>query len=178
MGLAELRRPWAGTGYRQRPQGSPFAITDTRFAGVREGRWNRKGERAFYVAGDVSVAITEFARWIQQEAGGVAPLAREIFRLELELSAVIDLRTPEAQLALGITGAMDFLTYEKCQAYAAMARINGAEGILVPPIGALDQPKAWNLVVFLEPFGGQAPFVKRAEVSNIVAVLPPASPPV
>lgn len=176
MPLSAFVQPWQGVGYRTRPQGSPIAITDTRFAGTREGRWNRKGELAYYVASDVSVVVTEFARWLQDNAGGVPPQAREIFRLEIDLKAVIDLRQPNVQAALGITNLTDFMTYAKCQAYASMARVSGAEGILVPPMGALDKPDAWNLVVFLEPFGGNATFVQKADLINVVSVLPPPTP--
>lgn len=174
MPLSKFASSWQGTGYRSRPAGSPIGITDTRFAGTREGRWNREHEAAFYVSSDISIALTEFARWLKVDAGGVPPQSREIFELEIALNSVVDLRSAAVQTALGISKLADFTTIANCQAYASIARISSVEAMLVPPLGALDRADAWNLVVFLDRFGGQASFVTKAVHVNTVTVTPPS----
>lgn len=174
MPLSSFLEPWEGVGVRHRPQGSSVPVTSLRFAGLREGRWNRRGEKAFYVACDAAVALNEYARWIETEAGAIVPVAREFFRLHLRLSAVLDLRRDDVQAALSIEGPADFLSMAKCQAYAAMARTTDAKAILVPPIGALDRPDSWNLVVFVDRFDDQATFVSQVEFINVMQVTFPS----
>lgn len=176
MPLSKFASSWQGTGYRTSPAGSPIGITDTRFAGTREGRWNREGEAVFYISGDVSIALTEFARWLKVDAGGVPPQARDIYQFNLELDSVVDLRRADVQAALGISKPTAFTTYANCQAYASIARISSVEAILVPPLGALDRADAWNLVVFLDRFSGQASFVTKSVHVNTVTVAPPSPP--
>lgn len=172
MALQRFLQPWQGTGFRHQPQNSPFAVTDTRFLGQREGRWHRKGEHAFYLASDASVMATEFARWLGSEAGAIAPQARDVFELDVVLQRVLDLRDAQVQAALGISQIQAFFPWSHCQTYAALARIHNAQAILVPPIGTLDKPDTWNLVVFTEAFQRQTTFVQRVRHVGVIQVNP------
>lgn len=172
MNLRQYLKPWQGTGYRHQPANSPYPVTDSRFLGMNAGRWSRKGEKAYYVACDPSVMATEFARWLKTEAGAVSPSARDVFELEIQLNRVLDLRDPQVQAALGITSVTDFFHVDHCQTYAAMARINDAEAILVPPMGTLDKPETWNLVVFTEAFNATTSFVQRHRHMATIEVKP------
>lgn len=172
MNLRQYQKPWQGTGYRHQPANSPYSVTDPRFLGISEGRWNRKGEKAYYVACDPSVMATEFARWLRSEAGSVPPSARDVFELVIKLDRVLDLRDPNVQAALGISSISDFFSWQHCQTYAAMARIVDAEAILVPPLGTLDKSETWNLIVFTEPFNGTISFVQQHRHVYVIQVTP------
>lgn len=172
MNLRQYLNPWQGTGYRHQPANSPYPVTDPRFLGINAGRWNRTGEKAYYVACDPSVMATEFARWLKTEAGAVVPSARDVFELDIKLDRVLDLRTSAVQAALGITSITDFFQWDHCQTYAAMARISDAEAILVPPMGTLDKPDTWNLIIFTEAFNGTTSFVQQYRHVNVILVKP------
>lgn len=170
MNLRQYLKPWQGTGYRHQPANSPYSVTDTRFLGITPGRWNRKGEKAYSVACDPAVSATEFARWLKTEAGAVTPNARDMFELEIKLERVLDLRDPQVQAALGIAGITDFSPWDHCQAFASMARISDAEAMLVPPMGTLDKPETWNLIVFTEAFNGTTSFVQQHRHVGVIQV--------
>ncbi len=60
-------------------------------------RWNAAGEPTLYLAGDVGVAIAEFARHLNVErAPAPAPVvaARTVYRLAVRVEHLLDLRGP------------------------------------------------------------------------------------
>jgi RES domain-containing protein len=154
--VAARIRPWGGVGVRLIPANSPFGVLDTRFAGrVGDNRWNRAGDPTFYVASDESVALAEFARHFrEQEDAALSPLAieRALYRLDVQVQALLDLRQPVVRAALGLHGgARRFLDIEVARATASfIRRTTSAEALLVPSIAFLDDPARWNLVLFLE----------------------------
>ncbi len=154
--LADHLRPWRGVGYRHIPEGSPYGVLDLRFAGLSaENRWNVPGEPTLYVAGDVGVAVAEFGRHYREHrtpALGRAVTRRALYRLEVRVSALLDLRMPAARRGLGLRGGTRrVLDVGVARATAQFVRhTTSAEALLVPSIPFLDDPERWNLVLFLE----------------------------
>ena len=154
--VAPYLRPWSGTGFRQTPAGSPVGVLDTRYAGLSaSNRRNDQGDPTFYIAGDVGVALAEHARHYREER--TPELARSVteralYRLEIQLQAVLDLRDPEVRRALDIRGGPQrFLDKAHARTTATFVRrTSAAEALLVPSIAFLDDPARWNLVLFLE----------------------------
>ncbi len=149
-------RPWRGTGLRHIPAGSRYGVLDTRFAGVaRDNRWNEPGDPTFYVASDLGVAVAEFGRHMVEErgAGGARRVQeRAVYRLEVQVDSLLDLRDPAVRRALGLRGgARRFLDVAVARATANFVRrTTPAEALLVPSMAFLDDPTRWNLVLFLE----------------------------
>lgn len=149
-------RPWGGVGVRHIPANSPYGVLDTRFAGrVGDNRWNRAGDPTFYIASDRGVALAEFARHFrerQDPALAQVAVERALFRLTIEVDALLDVREPSVRSALGLHGgARRFLDAEVARATATfIRRTTSAEALLVPSVAFLDDPTRWNLVLFLE----------------------------
>lgn len=141
-------------GVRHIPADSPFGVLDTRFAGrVGDNRWNSAGDPTFYIASDRGVA--ELARHFgkrQDPALAQVAVERALFRLTIEVQAVLDLREPAVRSALGLhSGAQRFLDTEVARATATfIRRTSSAVALLVPSVALLDEPTRWNLVLFLE----------------------------
>jgi RES domain-containing protein len=154
--VAPLLRPWSGVGFRHIPAGSPFGVLDTRFAGrSTDNRWNDAGDPTLYVAGDRAVAIAEFARHLQERFSATAAamlIERAMYRLDLRLRAVLDLRDPHARTALGQPhDVYQFLDIAYARATANFVRrTTAAEALFVPSMAFLDDTSRWNLVLFLE----------------------------
>ncbi|MGH2356108.1 MAG: RES family NAD+ phosphorylase [Chloroflexota bacterium] len=154
--VAAFLQPWRGTGIRHIPANSPFGILDTRFAGLaRDNRWNESGAPTFYVASDLSVAIAEFSRHMVEErdaSGRRHVQERAIYRLDVHVQALLDLRDPKARRAIGLEGGEHgFLDVSVARATAGfLRRATAAEALLVPSMAFLDNPARWNLVLFLE----------------------------
>jgi hypothetical protein len=72
--------------------------------------------------------------------------------VRLSLNAVVDLRQASVRSALGLAGGMlRFLDAEVARATATFVRrTTVAEALLVPSVAFLDDPRCWNLVLFLE----------------------------
>jgi RES domain-containing protein len=163
-------RPWGGVGVRHIPARSPFDALDTRFAGrIGDNRWNHAGEPTFYVASDKSGALAEFARHFQERqdpALGRLAVERAVFRLEVHLQAVLDLREPAVRTALGLHGgSRRFLDSQVARATASfIRRTTSAEALLVPSVAFLDDPARWNLVLFLEKL--------PPDLSRFITVIP------
>ena len=154
--LAAHIRPWGGVGVRHIPANSPLGVLDTRFAGrVGDNRWNQAGDPTFYIASDKNVALAEFARHFQERqdpALGPLSIERSVYRLEVHVQALLDLRDPAVRTALGLHGgARRFLDAQVARATATFVRrTSSAEALLVPSVAFLDDPARWNLVLFLE----------------------------
>ena len=141
---------------RHIPVGSPFSVLDFRLAGrAPNNRWNAPGEPTPYLASDRAVAFAEFARHLQvdrsrQQTSGI--VERAVFRLEVDLASVLDLREPQASEALSLRGAPAcFLDRAVAQATAHYVRhTTAAQAIVVPSMAFLDHPERWIMAVFLE----------------------------
>ena len=154
--LAAHIRPWGGVGVRHIPANSPFGVLDPRFAGrVGDNRWNQAGDPTFYIASDKSVALAEFARHFQERQDPALrrlAIERAVYRLEVHVRALLDLRDPTVRTALGLHGGVRrFLDVQVARATATFVRrTSSAEALLVPSDAFLDDPARWNLVLFLE----------------------------
>jgi RES domain-containing protein len=97
VSLEDLIIPFTGEVYRHLPVDSPYPVTDFRLAGSGDGnRWNSPGQRTLYLAIDPAVALAEWARHLQAsfDPRTDPALRRHMYRLRVELSAVLDLRHP------------------------------------------------------------------------------------
>jgi RES domain-containing protein len=156
--------PYQGQAFRHIPAGSPYDALDFRFAALAIGnRWNSPGEPTLYLASDGAVALAEFARHIKlSRPPGIASfiITRALFRLDIVLERVLDLRADDCLSALSLDGAPHcFLDVRVAQATANFIRATtDAQAILAPSMALLDQPDRWVLVVFLEKL---APEPKR-----------------
>jgi hypothetical protein len=55
---------------RHIPAGSRCDALDTRFAGLAaDNRWNEAAEPTFHLAGDLGVALAEYARHLREDVG-------------------------------------------------------------------------------------------------------------
>jgi RES domain-containing protein len=149
-------QPWHGTAIRHIPASSRFGVLDTRFAGLaRDNRWNESGSPTLYAASDLGVAVTEFGRHMADErdaGGGRRVQERAIYRLDVRVAALLDLRNSRVRGALGLHGgAHRFLDVPVARATASFVRrTTPAQALLVPSVAFLDDPGRWNLVLFLE----------------------------
>ena len=156
MALDDWLTPWSGTAYRHLPAGVSYDVLDLRHAGRgAENRWNEQGEPTFYLGGDVGVVIAEFARHFEVGrsrtlAGGA--ITRTVYRLEVVLQRVHDLRDPTLCAALSLREApLCFLDRAIARATARfLRRTTAAQALLVPSVAMLDKPDRWVMVLFLE----------------------------
>ena len=168
--LSAHLRPWTGAAFRHIPAGSPFDVLDTRFAGrAADNRWNEPGDPTLYLAGDIGVLLAEYARHFREQRTPELALVRQrraLYRLALQLEAVLDLRDPSARGALDLHGgARRFLDVRVARATATFVRrTTAAQALLVPSMAFLDDPARWNLVLFLE----QLP----ADLEQVITVHP------
>lgn len=175
MRLDKLLRPWSGLALRHIPATSTTDVLDTRFAGLsRENRWNDAGSPTFYLAGDEGVLIAEWARhFTVNRAPALQPhtIERAVYRLELDLHRVLDLRDPRVLDALSLTDAPAcFLERDIARATARFVRTTtGAEALLVPSVAFLDQPDRWCLVLFLEKLPPLPDLVTRVEPAGVLS---------
>lgn len=120
-------------------------------------RWNVSGEPTLYAAGDVGVAIAEWARHFAADRTEIPGLAqdaveRTIYRLDLILERVLDLRAPELWEDLQLDNA-PYCFLERALARATaqfLRRTTQAQALLVPSVAMLDQLERWVMVLFLE----------------------------
>jgi RES domain-containing protein len=149
-------RAWSGAGFRHIPAGAPLDVLDARFAGRgADNRWNDPGDPTLYVAGDRALAVAEFARHLREGiSGSLGPILTEraLYRLELRLETVLDLREPRVLAALGLRDDVRrFLDIAYARATANFVRrTSAAQALLVPSMAFLDDLARWNLVLFLE----------------------------
>lgn len=156
MPLADYIRPWEGDVYRHIPDGSPYAVTDFRFAGTGpDNRWNDPGEPTLYLASDAALAIAEFARHLKDDYHPDLlrlPIRRRIYRLQVRLEAVLDFCNENAWAELGgLTGAPGcFLEKRLARSVARYVRVaTPAVAMRVPSMAFLDDLTRWTLVIFL-----------------------------
>jgi RES domain-containing protein len=146
---------WSGTAFRHLPRDAAYDVLDFRWAGHgANNRWNQRGEPTLYLAGNIGVAVAEWARHMVDRPAALAPatIERMVYRLDLTLDAVIDLRLPAVCAALSLaTAPICFLDIPTARATAHFLRATTpAQGMLVPPVAFLDDLTRWCLVLFLE----------------------------
>lgn len=156
MILDAFVRPWSGTAFRHIPANSPYPVLDVRFAGrAAQSRWNYPGEPTLYLAGDRGVAIAEFARHLEEERSAElrrGAVERALFRLEVAVDALLDLRDPGLHRALSLDN-VPYCFLDKAIARAVaqyLRRTTPTHALLVPSMAFLDAADRWVLVLFLE----------------------------
>ncbi len=155
MPLGPFLRRWTGAAFRHIPAGAQFDVLDFRYAGRGgDNRWNEVGEPTLYLAGDVGVAIAEFGRHF--EVNRTPELASEtiermVYRLDLAVDTVLDLRRPEVWDALSLANAPTcFLDIASARATARFVRTTtAAQGIVVPSAAFIEQLDRSCLSCFL-----------------------------
>ncbi len=156
MSLDARLTPWSGVAYRHIPAGARYDVLDFRYAGRGAGnRWNEPGEPTLYLAGDVGVAIAEFGRHFALDnvpALGPATVTRTVYRLELVIDRLLDLRDPRAWQALSLANApFCFADRAVARATARYVRYTTqAQGLLVPSVAFLDDSSRWVMALFLD----------------------------
>lgn len=126
-------REFIGEAWRHvRPEYPPLSGEGARAVG---GRWNPPGSYpTLYLGLDVDVVVAEFHRHLDRQ--GLRPedaLPRVLYRYEVRLSLVVDLRAEQHWGALDLDHARiksNDLRY--CQAVGDAAHYLGAEGLLAP----------------------------------------------
>lgn len=156
MALADFLAPWSASAYRHLPAGISLDVLDLRFVGRSpDNRWNTPGEPTLYLASDRAVVLAEFARHYRHDTSpGVAPqtVARQIYRLQVEIGHLLDLRDPRTVAALSLGDAPHcFREKRMARAIGRYVRTTSpAQAVLVPSMGFLDEPDHWVAVLFLE----------------------------
>jgi RES domain-containing protein len=145
-----LAKPYAGTAAVAIKGDRPW---DTDRLITRDGnRWSRPGEPTVYLAGDVAVAMAEFARHTPADAGEISGT---LWTVAVELEAVVDLRGGNAPPELEVPDDVDWaLDREVCRRIAGELRERGVQALLVPSVAFLDRPDRGNLVLFADRLGG------------------------
>jgi RES domain-containing protein len=147
-----LAAPFNETAYYA---GEPAARFEPEKAITIEGnRWSAAGEPTIYLAGDIGVALAEFAR----HAPADRALEGRVWAIELRLDAAIDLRREDVRSRLGVADDPRwYLDRERCRSLGSRLRSRGnCDGLVVPSVAMLDQVSRWNAVVFVDRLRGQA----------------------
>ena len=148
--------PRSGVAFRHLPAGARHDVLHFRYAGRgAANRWNEPGEPTLYVAGDIGVVIAEFGRHFAVDnvpALARATVTRTVYRLELVIDRLLDLRERRLWQALSLSNApFCFTDRAVARATARFLRYTTqAQGLLVPSVAFLDQPDRWVLALFLE----------------------------
>lgn len=156
MSLDDRLTPWSGVAFRHIKTGASYNVLDFRYAGRgADNRWNEPGEATLYLAGDVGVAIAEFGRHFATNLAPAlipATASRTVYRLEVAVERLFDLRDPALWHDLSLTNAPHcFLDREIARATARfLRRTTAAQALLVPSAAFLDDLARWVLVLFLE----------------------------
>jgi RES domain-containing protein len=177
MPLISRIAPWFGTVYRHLPSGvtKNADVLDFRYAGrASDNRWNVKGNPTLYLAGDIGVALAEWARHFVENTNPAlarVPVKRIVWQLQFTISQVLDMRDSEAWEDIGPRNAphcfLDLATSQTVGTYPR--RITNAQALLVPSVALLDKLDRWNLVLFPDklPPDPRA-FISRVERAGIL----------
>lgn len=156
MWLDEFCAPLRASVCRHIPDRSPYDVLDPRFATASpDNRWNRQGEPTLYVGSDHDVLAVEWARHFPQDASaeiGRNSHLRRIYDMAVDLELVLNLRDHELIRALTLVDVPTcFLSKDFCRSLAQrLRRETRAQGLLAPPMGLLDRPESWLLVLFVD----------------------------
>src|SRR5207248_1445622 len=107
-----------------------------------------------YAASDLGVAIAEFGRHMidaRGAGGGLRVQERAVYRLDVRVDALLNLRDSRVRGALGLSGGVHrFLDAPVARATTNFVRrTTPAQALLVPSMAFLDDAARWNLVLFL-----------------------------
>ena len=157
MTLNSKIKGFSGVAVRHLPDtpGIKLDLYDFSYCGrSAENRWNLAGAPTLYLAEGKKVALAEYARHFETSRPTLAGLTyrRKVFRFEVELELVLDLRDPGVWALLSLTDAPDgFKDIAVARATANFIRkTTTAQAILVPSMAFLDDLDRWCLVLFLE----------------------------
>ena len=121
-------------------------------------RWNASGEPTLYLAGDIGTALAELGRHWEPAMSDVC-----LWKVELELSAAVDLRRREVRSAIRVPDDPRwFLDSQRCREVAERVRQGGSDGLIVPSAAFLDDLNRWNAVVFADGDPGLAQKISHA----------------
>lgn len=175
MPLSSRIAPWSGTVYRHLPSGvtKKADVLDFRYAGrASDNRWNVKGDPTLYLAGDIGVALAEWARHFVENTdpalAGVL-VKRTVWQLELTIPQVVDMRDSSVWVDLSLRNAphcfLDLAISQTVGTY--LRRITSAQALLVPSVAMLDRLDRWNLVLFLDKLARDPrEFILRVECAG------------
>lgn len=160
MSLQSHIQPWSGYAVRHIPD-SPnknYDIYNFSTCGrSNENRWNIAGEPTLYLAKEKNVALAEYARHFRVDrtpelAAAKKTYRRRVYRFEVNLDSVLDLRSPDVWSALSLDNAPDsFIDKNFARSVAQFIRkTTRTQAIIVPSIAFLDDLEQWCLVLFLE----------------------------
>lgn len=158
MSLQSFVQPWSGYAVRHLPD-TPDRINDIydfSYCGrSTENRWNVAGESTLYLAKEKDVALAEYARHFQvNRTPGLAAKVyrRKVYRFEVKLDEVLDLRQSSVWSALSLQGAPEcFKDKSVARATATYIRSTTAvQAMFVPSVAFLDDLEQWCLLLFLE----------------------------
>ena len=155
MSLDDRASLWTGEAYRHIPVTAKDVLDFKWAAAAHENRWNVAGEPTLYLAGDIGLAVAEWGRHydeMRNPAVKAGAVERSVYRLELALERVVDLRNKDVWDDLKLDNPpYCFLDKPLARLIAQRFRITtSAQGIVVPSAAALDDLERWCLVLFLE----------------------------
>jgi RES domain-containing protein len=159
--------PWIGSALRHVSASHDVDPLDFSWAGRSSlNRWNGPDQPTLYLAGDESVLITEWGRHFYTQSTPGAEYRtqqRRVLRFHLAIDHMLDLRDQAIWNELSLDDAPAcFLNISMARVISDFIRTTtAAQGLIVPPVGLLDQPNRWNLVLFLEKLPEPARFVTR-----------------
>jgi RES domain-containing protein len=165
LALDDHLHPWIGSALRHVSTSHEADPLDFSWAGRSSlNRWNGQGQPTLYLAGDEGVMITEWGRHftIQAAPGSESRTQqRRVLRFHLAIDHILDLRDRAIWDELSLDDAPTcFLSIDIARATSDFIRTTStAQGIIVPPVGLLDHPERWNLVLFLEKLPEPARFI-------------------
>jgi RES domain-containing protein len=177
--IATFLRPWSGFLFRHIPAASPYDVLDFRFAGLAaDNRWNARGEPTLYLASDRGVALAEFARHLGEDRRmdpATAVVARRVFRLQVTVPRVLDLRDPNFCSALSLKEA-PYCFVDKGIARAVaqfLRRTTPAQALIAPSVAFLDDADRFIAVLFLDKLPVEvARFIPRALPDGLLSLSP------
>ncbi len=151
---------WSKVAYRHIKDDPTRDVLDFSHAAIAtDNRWNHAGEPAIYLASGPDIALAEFARHLRLDRNPLQiphETARRVYELRVhDVQPLLDLRDAEFCDALYLQdddgGVRWFFDMRRSRSVAAYLRhVTKARGILTPAMPALDDPNAWNLVLFLD----------------------------
>jgi RES domain-containing protein len=158
MPLQNYIQSWSGHAVRHIPDlpGKNYDIYDFSYCSrSNENRWNVAGEPSLYLAKEKDVALAEYARHFQvNRTPGLAAKTyrRQVYRFQVRLEKVLDLRSPDVWLELSLTHAPECFTNKSVARSIAqfIRKTTENQAILVPSVAFLDDMEQWCLVLFLE----------------------------
>jgi hypothetical protein len=162
------------------PQGPPNDPLEAAFAARSlRNRWTVSGQPTLYLAGDLRVLATEWARYVEDVpvtlVDPTRSRSRQIYSIHLAVDRVLDLRVDDVCSALGLSdppyGYMR--DRELCRQIAGrIRRETEARAIIVPSMGLLDQPEHWTMALFVDKLPTYPePFLTRVERRGLLPVL-------